>query len=296
MTQIVLHPRNVARFGPYGGARVMLGLPWLWWEYRVHSYTAEHALEIRCEPSRDDLQDYFVTFGEDRDRVVLTDPPSLFVIQLQEVPDFDDGLSGRMLLTGSRLTVRVVWWCQPGPYWQPVPHVRTCRPGFYQQDSQIRGHDPRSQEQQRRDRDWSDAYYEPMPELDWPFNSMVVDGQPVGPPTLPLTGDRCRQCQRYMTESERHTDIHTWGGDLIATLQNPEPVAYRRYGPSILPEQDVVDEIDRLVNTQIAPGPVDNYAVDRYPHCDDCEHSWHGLECAQDDCYCINTSWLEKKE
>ena len=299
----------------------MLASPWLWWETRVH-IAGDHEYQIRCEPNADDISDYFVTFGPDRDFVVLTDPPSLFLIHLQEVHDFDDGLAGRTLLTASMLTARVVWWQQPGPGWWPVPQVRTCRPGLYQHDSQIRGRDTREHGRRGRD-DWSDAFYEPMPNLDWPLHPMVIDGQQVGAPSLPLTGDRCRQCQRYMTESERGTDLFGWGGDLIATLQNAfcpdcrrmqaavytpneirereglvqhprvhglarpshEWVQSQRYGPSILPEQDVVDEIDRLVNEQVRPGPRDDYNADRYPKCVKCPHPWHGLCCEK--CACL---------
>jgi hypothetical protein len=52
----------------------------------------------------------------------------------------------------------------------------------------------------------------------------------------------------------------------------------------ILPEQDVVDEIDRLVNEQIRPGPRDDYSVNRYPKCGHCGHDWHGVLCEHCDC------------
>lgn len=65
-------------------------------------------------------------------------------------------------------------------------------------------------------------------------------------------------------------------------------------GPSILPESDVVDEIDRLVNDSIRPGPQDDFTVNRYDRCEDCGCQWHGLECAL--CECINTDWLDDGE
>jgi hypothetical protein len=54
---------------------------------------------------------------------------------------------------------------------------------------------------------------------------------------------------------------------------------------NVLPEQDVVDEIDRLVNEQVAPGPRDDYRVNRYPKCAKCHHDWHGILC--DNCDCL---------
>jgi hypothetical protein len=50
------------------------------------------------------------------------------------------------------------------------------------------------------------------------------------------------------------------------------------------PEDHVLDAIDQLVNEQLAVGPVDDYSVDRYPHCSDCGHQWHGEKCHW--CHC----------
>lgn len=58
-------------------------------------------------------------------------------------------------------------------------------------------------------------------------------------------------------------------------------VASRR---DVLPEAELVDEIDRLVNEQVKVGPVDDYRVDRYPRCPHCAHSWHGILCNECDC------------
>lgn len=63
-------------------------------------------------------------------------------------------------------------------------------------------------------------------------------------------------------------------GDLLAPARS-----------NVLPEQDLVDEIDRLVNEQVATGPVDDYRIDRYPKCTHCHHDWHGLLC--DACTCL---------
>jgi hypothetical protein len=65
----------------------------------------------------------------------------------------------------------------------------------------------------------------------------------------------------------------TWG------QRHPDSVA-----ASILPESEVIDEIDRLVNEQIRPGPVDDYHADRYPKCTHCGCDWHGILCDKCDC------------
>jgi hypothetical protein len=323
----------------------MLGPPWMWWETRAYADADGNDLVIRCEPSAEEIRDYFVTFGPDRDRVVLTDPPAMFLIHITEIQQFDDGLLSRAVLANSFVTARVVWWCQPGPGWRPVPHVLSCRPGEYLQDSETRrrGFCEVNPERERRERDWSDAFYEPMPNLDWPMNPMIIDGQSIAP-SVSLSGDRCRQCQRYMTDSERRTqtEVFNWGGDLLGVLQNrsqlcpdcramqaaalrereglpPLPGRYAPggrlgapvtleeyerlrgrpaiadeisgglaaglYGPAIKPEQDVVDEIDRLVNEQIRVGPLDDYQVNRYPKCAHCGHQWHGKPCEK--CVCL---------
>lgn len=40
---------------------------------------------------------------------------------------------------------------------------------------------------------------------------------------------------------------------------------------------DIVDEIDALVDAQLAGGPVDDYNADRYDKCPHCDRNWHGL-------------------
>lgn len=55
-----------------------------------------------------------------------------------------------------------------------------------------------------------------------------------------------------------------------------EPAGYFKE-PSREPV-DIVDAIDELVNDQLAPGPVDDYTVDRYDRCPHCDRQWHGLK------------------
>ncbi|TDH48868.1 hypothetical protein E2F47_22140 [Mycobacterium eburneum] len=40
---------------------------------------------------------------------------------------------------------------------------------------------------------------------------------------------------------------------------------------------DIIDEIDRLVDDQLAAGPVDDYNVNRYDRCWHCGRDWHGM-------------------
>jgi hypothetical protein len=108
-------------------------------------------------------------------------------------------------------------------------------------------------------------------------------------------------------------EVRNWGGDLIGVLQEPgvrpRPSVIRGgRSPNVLPESEVIAEIDRLedyfdtrdeaeaavrlVNEQVRGGPVDDYHANRYPECDHCPHQWHGLECEH--CDCINTDWLQE--
>lgn len=94
-------------------------------------------------------------------------------------------------------------------------------------------------------------------------------------------------------------EVVSWG-DIVSGGYARQSTTWgeTRYRPpnpagNVLPESEVIDEIDRLVNEQVAPGPVDNYEVNRYPSCENCEHDWHGLDCEDEDCECINTNWLK---
>src|SRR6516162_1777034 len=189
MTRIILHPNRLPRYGPMGGPQVVLPAPWMWWETRVASQ-----LVLRWEPERDNIQEYIATFGPDEDRVVLTDPPSMFLIHIQQYDDVMGCDFERSLLVSQYLTARVVWHTCPGPHWQPVPQVMTCRPGFYQQDSHTYGCRERRRADVRLEWD-AQTYYPAMSNLDWPMNPTIVDGQAI----LSTTGpDRCRQCERYI--------------------------------------------------------------------------------------------------
>lgn len=69
---------------------------------------------------------------------------------------------------------------------------------------------------------------------------------------------------------------------LFDGMVTPHPMSPSK--SPVLPEAELVDEIDRLVNEQVRVGPVDDYNVDRYPKCPHCNHSWHGILCNECDC------------
>lgn len=53
------------------------------------------------------------------------------------------------------------------------------------------------------------------------------------------------------------------------------------YDPSAAPSRepvDIVDEIDALVNDQLAQGPIDDYSINRYDKCPHCGRDWHGMK------------------
>jgi hypothetical protein len=68
-------------------------------------------------------------------------------------------------------------------------------------------------------------------------------------------------------------------------VRSHPPPSWPRRGPNVLPEAECIDEIDKLVNEQIKPGPSDDYSIDRYPKCPHCPHSWHGILCNA--CACL---------
>jgi len=49
-------------------------------------------------------------------------------------------------------------------------------------------------------------------------------------------------------------------------------------------EQQVISDIDALIDECMAPGPVDDYSVNRYDRCDTCSSQWHGLEDEDNGC------------
>lgn len=132
-----------------------------------------------------------------------------------------------------------------------------------------------------------------------PFESIlglqVVADRNVPPGRIFVVGrDMMRDIQRMFTEALEglvgFSSAVQRVGEAARGILSPNEIRESEGLPAIpprnnvLPEQDVVDEIDRLVNEQVAPGPRDDYHVDRYPKCTHCSHDWHGVLCAHCDC------------
>jgi len=323
LTQILLHPQVLPR---YASGPMIMPEPWAWWETRCGiSRFLPSGDMLYLERSADESE-VKLTFGLDAAAVILTDPPASHLLS---VTIFDDRVYaelGRTLLENMYLLARVVWHEQPDPRWNVVPGLRTCCPGDYRNNSEARGSTERS-----RARDPLREYAEQFisrdtPLLRWPivptirderglceFCGAVADGhrhggyrrvstawsvneirEREGLPELPgIVGASGTRLPGFEDRLLPAADgLYSWGGDLVAGLQGHYSAA-ARYGPAIKPEQEVVDEIDRLVNEQIRPGPRDDYSVNRYPKCTVCRHEWHGLDCDADGCDCINTDWLK---
>ena len=277
MTRIVLHRNRLPAHGrAYLGSPVLMCAPWKWWETRTHNTL------------RQDHEDatYTVTFGQDGAAVTLTDPPS---VRLLSVTVYDDRLwmeLDRTILVNAYLLGRVVWHEQPGPTWYPVSGLFICTPHDYQFSSEMRSQQGARGDYRYFGQSEEQVIHSRQQVLNWPITPTVRVEHVDGP-----TG----------------TEVRNWGGDLIAMLQ--EPAQMPRYwaprymptiikggrSPNVLPESEVIDDIDRLVNDQVRTGPVDDYSVNRYPKCPDCGHDWHGLECEaqQGYCDCLNTDWIK---
>jgi hypothetical protein len=376
MTRILLHPDRLPR---YAGARAFMPDPWRWWETRAYHTADGNQVELEHDLER---LEYRVTFGRDGASTILTDPPAA---RLLSVTVYDDryytGL-GRTFLENQYVLCRVVWHEQPGPDWQPLPTVtRTCCPGNYLLDSEVRGASERGPTRRSADdfdfqtRSFRGTFMQTMPLLRWPITPTIrtepddefaaarrfsqeqitgIYGVPAGliapdevrereglpelvsysltagpgeydrvvfgdgteiPLTVPVTlaargvvvvtvpagaGDGGTPL--------RMTEVRDWGGHLIGVLQEPSVIRGGR-SPSVLPESEVINEIDRLedyfdtrdeaeaairlVNDQVRHGPRDDYNANRYDKCQDCGHDWHGLECGRDNCDCLNTDWVK---
>ena len=323
MTQILLHPTPASGriYTPSLGP-VLLQPPWMWWETRAVPNDLGNIMQIRQESSEGPIAhgEYVVTIDRDGDEVILTDPPAMHLLQ---VTIYDDRLwmeSQRTILESCYLLARVVWHEQPGPRWRPVPGRMVCTPGEYIHDSQTQPANGRSGRcDTARDYQRYEIRHPSMPLLDWPITPTIRTAPVLTPNEIrelegfrELEGTRVTwggEPMHIRTDHPPRDDIcAACGGQLVLTNDRDHLICLpcgaitervtRRAGtrkavrgPSILPESQVVDDIDRLVNDSIRPGPRDDYSVDRYPRCKDCAHSWHGLECEA--CDCLNTTWLE---
>lgn len=304
MTRIVFRP---AQLPDYRGARVSLPPPWRWWETTIHAEPGDDLFSYDQHPP-DGI--YYFTFGDDRDRVILTDPPSVLAETVTHY--YNPGMDGWPVreLARIRMTVRVVWHEQPGPQWTlPRSHFpaifMNCVPGQYEA------------------RHYAFLRNEPTPRLDyhqggpvevlrWPLHPTIRDGQAV-PPTNPIAYGRGvplawrrwaeetlvpwqRELLNQWTESHQRPRPHLRQRQqqLLAgaiTRQEFEernalyaPFTFDEAASTLIvtaeprnPEQDVLDEIDALVNDQLhheASGYDHNINQER---CHLCGRPWHGL-------------------
>lgn len=204
MTRIVLHPAITS--AQYTGSPVLLRPPWRWWHTRAYE---NHDRPALCEqlftgdcgqpPQPQDL--VTLTFGRDWDAVVLTDPPSMHVLHVDEFPDIVPGWSARMA-PRRYMDVSVVWHECPGQDWHitadaPFP-IPTCRPGDYRIDACAGDrHDLREHRVQQR-RDFDHHFYGDRG-LQWPLRPTLRDGRRMPIDLSDHSDVRCLQCRRYMT-------------------------------------------------------------------------------------------------
>jgi hypothetical protein len=309
MTRILLHPRMLPR---YSGTRVQLGPPWQWWRCRCYPDANGNAFYQQYDDPRN-INEASLLFNVDiaREDADIVDPPAMHMIVHQ--PEWHDIMFGgspvtRLMDRGMSAECDVVWYGQPGPRWLQMPG-NTCRVGDYQVAHVDRHHRPPDLGTDRAGAlgDPERVHWDSMMGVlrNWAPGAMThaadygLAGR-LGAATVAMTQ---REAQRY-EETRRLNreevaavygvpptgvaEVLTWGGDVLGY----RPTTPR--APNVLPEQDVVDEIDRLVNEQVRPGPRDDYGVNRYPKCKDCGHDWHGLDCGNDLCDCVNTEWLKK--
>lgn len=218
MTSIVVHPAITS--GQYIGSPVLLRPPWRWWHTRAYD-NHEHGhlcaqqftgdiwrpTQQQQQPQQDRVT---LTFGRDWDAVVLTDPPSMRLLTVEEWRDIafgDPRRDVRMRMERRYMDVSVVWHECPGPDWHmrgdaPFP-VPTCRPGDYRIDTCAGDrHDLlRQREQQRRDFDQL-FYGDPSRTLQWPLHPTIRDGRRMPIDLSDRSDVRCLQCRRYMPPSD----------------------------------------------------------------------------------------------
>lgn len=207
MTSIVLHPAITA--AAYTGSPVLLRPPWRWWHTRAHDnhehghlweqlYTGE--LERPAQP-QDQIT---LTFGRDWDTVVLTDPPSMRALTVQEWPDIARGDPQRsMRASRDYMEMSVVWHECPGPDWHGGDMLRpvTCRPGDYRLDSCAgdRHELLRQRHEQEQRRDFDHRFYGPGQALQWPLRPTIRGGRRMPIDLSDLSGVLCLQCRRSMS-------------------------------------------------------------------------------------------------
>jgi hypothetical protein len=302
VTSIVLHPAITS--GQYTGSPVLLRPPWRWWHTRAYDnhehghlcaqqFTGDIWRPARQQPHEDRVT---LTFGRDWEAVVLTDPPSMRFLTVEEWPDiaWGDPLRSTRMEPRRYMDVWVVWHECPGPDWHMAGdmsfRMSTCRPGDYRIDTCAGDHHEllRQREQQRRDFDHR-FYGDPSRTLQWPLRPTIRDGRRMAIDLSDHSDVRCLQCRRYMPASDvsRALQLHlqdAYGGVLCdgcahMLRRGHMTVNEIRLREGLPPLQPVADEVTVVpANPSYAPGGVVGGGGEQDPRCRPEQHVLDRIE------------------
>jgi hypothetical protein len=297
VTRIVLHPAITS--AQYIGSPVLLRAPWRWWHTRAYDnqdgYLCDQQFTGGVEQPPQPQDEVTLTFGRDWDAVVLTDPPSMRVLTVQEWPDIAWGDPLRSIRAPRQhMDVSVVWHECPGADWHTddlfLPP--TCRPGDYRIDSCAGDrHDLlRQREQQRRDFDHR-FYGDPRRALQWPLHPTIRGGRRMPIDLSDHADVRCLQCRRYMPPSDvsRALQLHlqdaaAYGGVLCDECAHMLRRGYvtvneMRMRDGLPPLQVAADEVTVVpANPSYAPGGVVGGGGGQDPRCRPEQHVLDRIE------------------
>jgi len=298
MSRILFHPNLLPRAT---GCRVRLTGPWSWWQTRIYP-GADGNLFHQCYDDPRDCREASILFDGCGQDVEIVDPPSMRLVM--ELPDYINewGLGGPLRsLVQDRGPhwgeLELVWHTQPGVRWLRLPG-NTCLAGEYSVNTCTRD------ERRRLDDSSTRMHFSSgMPSLRWTeeleLQALAAAMQvPTHVMMTPAQALAARYGEQLPVSFEHDGEVLTfdgvgWAAGVIEPQQIPripgliaDPISLlpsRR--PNVLPESEVIDEIDRLVNEQVRGGPVDDYNINRYPRCKHCHHDWHGILCEK--CACL---------
>jgi hypothetical protein len=286
MFRIPLHPQRLPHYGMHGGERSRLPDGYGWW--RLELPTGEYTQQYD-NPDNIHEMSLLLFDGDARNQTgEIVDPPALHVTRFLPEYDHIDFASGpprSMMTRGMYAVVDVVCNDCLGDRWQWLPG-NTCRPGDYQIEERERREPRRDGRPIDLSRRWDDStrhhFDRDYPMLQWPLWAVFNRDGTVNNAQLRASGF----IDIGVLDREGFQQERRWS-------PSPDLIIPRR-SPNVLPESQVIDEIDRLVNDQVRVGPRDDYRVNRYPPCKVCGHQWHGLDCER--CECINTEWLKREQ
>jgi hypothetical protein len=248
------------------GQRVVLPTPWNWWRTRL--YPDESGNYFRRFFSGDHDKAAVIFGGDD---AAISNPPVMRITTILHTGNssFGDPLLRTVRPEAVDCTCEIVWTERPGEGWH-MPGGNTCCPGDYTIVSDtVESGRPRPDDAIRHISSFA------LDTLRWPLPHYYFLGYAAD--------------VRHFNREDVARISRIYGIDpaLLAPSDLPRSRERRK---DVLPEKELIDDIDRLVNEQIRPGPVDDYSTNRYPECGQCGHDWHGLDCG--DCGCLNTDWL----